>query len=171
MNFSSDTSAPAHPRVIEAPRWFWLPILHGVILRTRPRRSALAYASVWMPEGSPLMVYSRRQESALQVALDQHALGAYQVALAMRYGQPSVAAGLDRLQAMGCQRILILPLYPQYSATTTASVSDAVGAWLRRQRALPELQWVNKYAEAPGYIAALAASVPSGWKSQSTPCQ
>ena len=153
----------ADPRVIEAPRWFWLPILHGVILRTRPRRSALAYASVWMPEGSPLMVYSRRQESALQVALDQHALGAYQVALAMRYGQPSVAAGLDRLQAMGCQRILILPLYPQYSATTTASVSDAVGAWLRRQRALPELQWVNKYAEAPGYIAALAASVRAYW--------
>ncbi len=74
----------ADPRVIEAPRLFWLPILHGVILRTRPRRSAQAYASVWMPEGSPLMVYSRRQETALQVALDQHVPGAYQVALAMR---------------------------------------------------------------------------------------
>lgn len=153
----------ADPRVIEAPRWFWLPILHGVILRTRPRRSAAAYASVWMPEGSPLMVYSHRQKMALQVALDQHAPGGYHVALAMRYGQPSVAAGLDRLRAAGCQRILIVPLYPQYSATTTASVSDAVGAWLRSQRAQPELQWVNQYAEVPGYIAALAASVRAYW--------
>ena len=152
-------------RVIEAPRWIWRPVLHGVILRIRPRRSAAAYASVWLPEGSPLLVYSRRQADALQQDLDLRFPAQYRVALAMRYGQPSVASGLECLRAAGCGRILILPLYPQYSATTTASVIDAVGSWLGTQRVIPELQWVNEYAEAPGYIAALAARVHAYWAS------
>ena len=151
------------PRVIEAPRWLWWPILHGVILRVRPRRSAEAYDSVWMTEGSPLLVYSRRQATALQGILDRQAPGVYQVAVAMRYGSPPMTGALDRLCASGCERILVLPLYPQYSATTTASVIDSVGAWLSAQRALPEVQWVNQYACAPGYIAALAASVRAYW--------
>ncbi|HMM46094.1 MAG TPA: ferrochelatase [Candidatus Macondimonas sp.] len=152
-------------RVIEAPRWIWRPVLHGVILRIRPRRSAAAYASVWLPEGSPLLVYSRRQADALQQDLDLRFPAQYRVALAMRYGQPSVASGLECLRAAGCGRILILPLYPQYSATTTASVIDTVGSWLGTQRVIPELQWVNEYAEAPGYIAALAARVHAYWAS------
>lgn len=151
------------PRVIEAPRWLWWPILHGVILRVRPRRSAEAYASVWMTEGSPLLVYSRRQATALQMILNRQAPGVYQVAVAMRYGCPAMAAALDRLRASGCERILVLPLYPQYSATTTASVIDSVGAWLSAQRAVPEMQWISQYASAPGYIAALAASVRTHW--------
>ena len=150
-------------RVIEAPRWIWWPVLHGVILRVRPRRSAAAYASVWLPDGSPLRVYSRRQTAALQAQLDGRLAGRYRVALAMRYGQPSIAAGLDGLQAAGCKRILVLPLYPQYSATTTASVIDATANWLRAQRRIPELLWVNEYAEAAGYIAALAARVKDHW--------
>lgn len=150
-------------RVIEAPRWIWQPILHGVILRIRPRRSAAAYASVWLPEGSPLRVYSRRQAVALQADLDRHAPDRYRVALAMRYGQPSIAEGLDVLRSAGCEQVLVLPLYPQYSATTTASVIDAASDWLRAQRVIPELQWVTQYAEVPGYIAALATRVNDHW--------
>ncbi|MFZ5532667.1 MAG: ferrochelatase [Pseudomonadota bacterium] len=152
-------------RVVEAPRWIWWPVLHGVILRVRPRRSAAAYASVWLPEGSPLRVYSDRQSVALQMHLDRHTPDRYRVALAMRYGQPSIADGLDGLRAAGCERVLVLPLYPQYSATTTASVIDAVGSWLGTQRVIPELQWVNEYAEAPGYIVALAGRVRAYWAS------
>lgn len=150
-------------RVIEAPRWIWRPILHGVILRIRPRRSAAAYASVWLPEGSPLRVYSHRQAVALQAHLDRHAPDRYRVALAMRYGQPSIAEGLDVLRSAGCEQVLVLPLYPQYSATTTASVIDAAGDWLRAQRVIPDLQWVTQYAEAPGYVAALATRVNDHW--------
>ena len=110
-----------------------------------------------------MRVYSHRQAVALQMRLDRHAPDRYRVTLAMRYGQPSIADGLDGLRAAGCERVLVLPLYPQYSATTTASVIDAAGAWLRGQRVIPELQWVNQYAEAPGYIAALASRVNEHW--------
>lgn len=131
------------PRVVEIPRAVWWPILHGIILRTRPARSAAKYASIWTPEGSPLRVWTEKQAKMLHGYLGERG---HQVLVhhAMRYGQPSVAQGLDALKAQGATRVLVLPLYPQYSGTTTASVFDAVYAWGRRtadRRAGPECGW------------------------------
>lgn len=151
------------PRVIERPPWLWYPILHGVILRIRPRRAARAYASVWTEGGAPLLAISKRQRTALQGALDRELDSPIRVMLAMRYGHPSVAEGLEALQAANAQRVLVLPLYPQYSATTTASTFDAVANVLRRQRVIPELRMVNSYYPEPGYVRALAASVERYW--------
>lgn len=152
------------PRVVETPRAVWLPILHGVILRTRPRRSAAAYAKVWGAEGSPLLSLSRRQQTALQEALAQRLGQPLPVALGMRYGNPSIPAALQELQAAGVRRLLVLPLYPQYSATTTASVLDAIAAEFKRQRDLPGLRFIRDYHDEPGYIQALAASVRAHWQ-------
>ncbi len=143
------------PRVVEAPRWLWWPLLHGVILNTRPRRSAEAYRRIWTDQGSPLLLHTRRQAEALQEALGE----AVRVVPAMRYGNPSIASGLQQLRDAGCGRILVLPLYPQYSATTTASTFDAVAEELKKWRHLPALRLVDQYHDHPGYIAALAASV------------
>lgn len=148
------------PRVVEAPRLLWWPVLNGIILNTRPRRSAAAYARIWTADGSPLMVHSRRQAQGLQQRLGD----AVKVELAMRYGNPSIAQGLDALRQAGCERILVFPLYPQYSATTTASVFDAVTGELQRWRWIPELRLVNQYGDDPGYLAALAASVEEHWQ-------
>ncbi len=151
------------PRVVEIPRLPWWLILHGVILRTRPAKSAAKYASIWRPEGSPLLVWSRRMALRLQGHLGErgHAVA---VRVAMRYGQPSVASALDALKAEGATRVLVLPLYPQYAAATTASTLDAVGAWAARVRRLPELRIVNHYHDDPGYIAALAQSIRGHWQ-------
>lgn len=146
-------------RVVELPRVLWWPILNGVVLPLRPRRLAHAYASVWTERGSPLAAISRDQQQALQQRLGDDAI----VALAMRYGEPSVAGTLAELQAQGVRRLLVLPLYPQYSATTTASVLDAVFAVFERTRWLPELRTVNSYHDDDGYVAALAASVRRHW--------
>lgn len=151
------------PRVIELPRPIWWLILHGVILRIRPRRSAEAYAKVWTDRGSPLMDWSVRQSKALQKELDSALEAPVHVALGMRYGKPSVAAALEELRAKKVRRLLVLPMYPQYSATTTATVFDAVSDALRRWRWIPELRFVSEYAGEPGYIAALAASVREHW--------
>jgi len=151
------------PRVVEMARPLWWLVLNGVILNTRPRRSARAYAKVWTEQGSPLLVISQQQRDALQQALAERLPGPVQVALAMRYGQPSIAAGLAELREAGARRVLVLPLYPQYSATTTASIFDAVTAELRRWRWLPELRFVNHYHDDPGYITALADSVRQHW--------
>ncbi|HAJ92335.1 MAG TPA: ferrochelatase [Gammaproteobacteria bacterium] len=147
------------PRVVELSRPAWWLVLNLVILNTRPRRSARAYAKVWTDAGSPLMVISRRQHVALQAELDQQLDVPVPVALAMRYGKPSIAAGMQELRAAGVKRLLVLPLYPQYSATTTASIVDAVADELRHWRALPELRFINDYHEHPSYITALADSV------------
>jgi ferrochelatase len=147
------------PRVVEVPRPIWWLILNGVILNLRPRRSAHAYQTVWTEAGSPLLVNSRAQQGALQVALDERLPGPVSVALGMRYGEPSIASGLAELRDRGARRLLVLPLYPQYSATTTASVFDAVTTELQRWRWLPELRLVNHYHDEPDYIAALADSV------------
>jgi ferrochelatase len=147
------------PRVIEVPRPLWWLVLNLVILNTRPRRSAAAYRRVWTEAGSPLLVVSRQQEAALQDKLAQQSDYPVKVVLAMRYGNPSIAAGLDELRRAGARRILVLPLYPQYSATTTASTFDAVAAELRRWRWQPEMRFVNHYHDEPAYIDALAASV------------
>lgn len=150
------------PRVVEIPRALWLPLLHGVILRRRPAASAQKYQSVWLPEGSPLMVYSRRQAVLLRGYLGERGVDV-SVRLAMRYGQPSIASALDALKAEGCTRVLIVPLYPQYSGTTTASVVDAVMAWTRPVRHVPELRFVNRFHDDAGYIRALAKRVHEHW--------
>jgi len=153
------------PRVVEIPRLAWLPILHGIILRIRPARSAAKYASVWMPEGSPLAVWTQRQAAALAQALGVAGQDLL-VRHAMRYGQPSVASVLDGLRAEGATRVLVLPLYPQYAAATTASVGDAVMRWAQQARRQPELRFVGEYHDDPGYIAALAQQLRRHWQSQ-----
>jgi ferrochelatase len=147
------------PRVVELPRPLWWLVLNLVILNTRPRRSARAYAKVWTGEGSPLLVISRRQQQALQSALDEQLDQPVQVALGMCYGSPSIATGLAELRSAGVRKVLVLPLYPQYSATSTAAIFDAVSAAMREIRAVPELRFVNDYYDHPDYIAALADSV------------
>ena len=147
------------PRVVEVARPVWWMVLNGIILNTRPRRSAEAYAKIWTDKGSPLLVISRQQQQALQAAVSEKFDAPVHVALAMRYGTPSVASGLAELQAAGARRVLVLPLYPQYSATTTASTFDAIADELKGWRWLPELRFVNHYHDNPDYIAALADSV------------
>jgi ferrochelatase len=149
-------------RVVEIPRLAWWPILHGIVLRTRPARSARKYAQVWMPEGSPLAVWTARQATLLRGYLGERG-APVEVRHAMRYGRPAIDGELDALCAAGCDRVLVFPAYPQYCAATTASAFDAVGAWLSRTRRLPELRFVNRYHDDPGYIAALAAHVRRHW--------
>lgn len=150
------------PRVVEIPRAAWWLILNGIILRVRPRRSAEKYASIWTADGSPLKVHVERQAKLLRGFLGQagHQLV---VDYAMRYGQPSIAAALSRLKSGGCTRILLLPLYPQYAASTTATAVDAACVWLQGVRNQPEIRTVRSFADHPGYIAALAASVREHW--------
>ncbi len=150
------------PRVVEIPKPVWWLILHGIILRVRPAKSAAKYASIWTPEGSPLRVWTQAQANALQATLQSQG-HAVSVKMAMRYGQPSVASVMDAFAAEGCTRVLVLPAYPQYSGTTTASVADAVYAWAAKARWLPELRFVNQYHDNAGYIHALAAKVQAHW--------
>jgi ferrochelatase len=150
------------PRVVEIPRVLWLPLLHGLILRVRPSQSAAKYAKVWMDEGSPLAVWTARQATLLRGYLGQRGWPAL-VRHAMRYGNPSIASELDALVAEGAERILVLPLYPQYAASTTASVFDAVAAWAKTRRNLPELRFVKHWQDDPGYIAACARRVTEHW--------
>ena len=151
------------PRVVEIPRLVWWPILHGIILRTRPAKSAAKYASIWTPEGSPLRVWSDKQATLLRGWLGERSSHVL-VRAAMRYGNPSIASQLDALKAEGATRILILPLYPQYAGSTTASVFDAVHAWAARTRWVPELRLVQHYHDHPAYIEALARQVEAHWK-------
>jgi ferrochelatase len=152
------------PRVIESPRWLWWLILHGVILRIRPRRSAHAYGKVWTEQGSPLRVGSEALATALQAELDRRRPQApVRVALAMRYGQPSVAQQIEALQREGVRRLLVLPLYPQYSATSTGSVLDALAESIKRLRWPPELRIVNDYHDDAAHIEALAQSIEAWW--------
>jgi ferrochelatase len=157
------------PRVVEMPRLLWWIILHGIILRTRPKRSAEAYRKVWSETGSPLLTISRKIAAGVQQELDAGSPGHYKVALAMRYGNPSVASGLEQLHRANAQRLIVLPLYPQYSATTTGSSFDAVTEVLRSWRWIPELHLINNYHDHPAYIDALAASVRDFWAQQGDP--
>ncbi len=155
-------------RVVEIPRILWMLILHGIILRFRPAKSAAKYASVWTPEGSPLKVWTEKQATLLQSRLTQ--LGHHVVVRwAMRYGSTSIASQLDALKADGVTRVLVMPAYPQYSATTTASVFDAVYMWAQKTRAIPEMRFVNHYHDDAQYIAALSSSVSSYWQVHGQP--
>jgi ferrochelatase len=151
------------PRVVEIPRLAWWPILHGVILRTRPAKSAAKYRSVWLPQGSPLAVWTQRQAAALAASLTSQGHELI-VRHAMRYGNPSLPDVLDGLRAAGATRVLVLPLYPQYAAATTASVGDKVMAWTRSTRRVPELRFVGQYHDDPGYIDALAGALQAHWQ-------
>ena len=152
-------------RVVEIPKPLWWLILHGIILRVRPKKSAAKYASIWMKEGSPLRVWTQKQAVMLRGYLAVRGQPV-EVRYAMRYGSPSIAAQLNQLKADGVERVLILPAYPQYSGTTTASVFDAVYRWAARIRRIPELRFVNHYHDHPGYIKALAARVREHWRTQ-----
>jgi ferrochelatase len=155
-------------RVVEIPRLLWMLILHGIILRFRPAKSAAKYASVWTAEGSPLKIWTEKQAALLQSQLTQ--LGHHVVVRwAMRYGSTSIASQLDVLKADGVTRVLVLPAYPQYSATTTASVFDAVYIWAQKTRSIPELRFVNHYHDDAKYIAALSSSVSNYWQAHGQP--
>ncbi|MBN4078716.1 ferrochelatase [Gammaproteobacteria bacterium AH-315-C21] len=151
-------------RVVEIPRLIWWLILHGIILRTRPAKSAEAYKSVWTEDGSPLMVNGLGQRDALRIRLSERFAGPVVVELAMRYGNPSIESGLEKLRDAGAQRILVLPLYPQYSAATTASTFDAVANTFKKWRWVPELRFVQHYHDWPSYIQALASSIEENWQ-------
>ena len=143
-------------RVIALSPWLWQPILHGIILRVRPRRSARLYQKIWMKEGSPLLVYSQRQRDALQEELNRRGQ-AVRVALGMRYGHPSIAQALDELKNV--RSLIVLPLYPQFSNATTASTFDALTRGLRQQNDNPEIRFISDYAQDPAYLDACAARI------------
>lgn len=145
-------------RVVDMTRWLWCPLLHGVILPIRAPKVTKLYQQVWMEDGSPLMVYSQRQRDALEQMLE------LPVELGMSYGNPSLASGLERLKERGVESIIILPLYPQYSATTTAAVYDGIAKALAKSRVVPEVSYIRDYYQHPLYIEALAHSVRQFWK-------
>ena len=152
------------PRVIEVPAPLWWLILHGIILRTRPAKSARAYRKIWTSEGSPLLAMAGKQVSAIRSVLGRQFPGPVQVELAMRYGNPSIRSGLEKLRAVNARRILVFPLYPQYSATTTASTFDAIFKIMNSWRWLPELRLINHYHDDDNYINALAESIKMHWQ-------
>lgn len=158
--FLSDT------RIAEVPRWKWLPILYLFVLTTRPQRVAKLYQKIWTDEGSPLLAIGRRQVEGIAARLRQHqgkTAPPFHVALGMRYGEPSIRNALAELREKGCTRLLFFPLFPQYSAATTASTIDMLARQLRRWRWVPELRTINSYYDDPGFLRALAASIRETW--------
>lgn len=151
------------PRVVELPRWVWWPILQGVVLRLRPSRSAHAYNRIWTNDGSPLLVNSRRQQVAVAAELRRRTSRPIEVEFGMRYGNPSIPDALAALQAKGVDRLLVLPLYPQYSGATTASTFDVVAETLRAWRYIPQVRLINHYYDDHGYIRAVADSIREHW--------
>jgi ferrochelatase len=146
------------PRVVEQPRWLWWLILQGIILRIRPHRSAKLYHKIWTEQGSPLLVYSQQ----LAVRLQQLLPANYTVALGMRYGKPSLASALAQLQDL--DKIIILPLYPQYSATTTATTWDAVSKIVSGWRNIPDIHFIHSYYQEPEYVQAMAEHIKAFWQ-------
>jgi len=154
----------ADPRVVELPRALWLPLLYGVILPWRPARVARKYRLIWTAAGSPLADLSERLRNELAAALAQRVLAPLSVELGMLYSDPGVPAALRRLRDAGAQRLVVLPLFPQYCGETTGAVHDQVSAELRRWRAVPDLHFVADYHDDPGYIEALRARVSAHWQ-------
>jgi len=158
------------PRVVEIPRLVWWPILHCFVLTTRPRRSAERYAQVWMSDGSPLKVHTERQTKLVRGYLgDRTKQMPIVLDYAMRYGSPSIADKIREMKLHHCNRILVVPLYPQYSASATASVVDAVTGCLAAMRNQPALRTVRSFHDHPGYIGALAQSVRDYWMKNQRP--
>lgn len=154
------------PRIVELPRPLWWLVLHGFILRVRPRNSAHSYQTIWTEDGSPLLHISRQQAEALESQLQSEVNSHFVVELGMRYGNPSIKSALERLKAANVQRLLVLPLYPQYSATTTASCYDVIYQELQQWRQIPELRFINEYADHPSYISAVADSIKVAWQEE-----
>ncbi|MGO8753812.1 MAG: ferrochelatase [Gallionellaceae bacterium] len=150
------------PRVVEIPRLAWWLVLNGVVLNTRPKQSAKKYASIWMPEGSPLKVHTERQTALLQGYLGEKVKGIV-VDFAMRYGNPSIPSVLRKLKEQNCQRILLLPMYPQYAASSVATVFDAVFTALQGMRNAPALRTIKHFHDHPGYIQATAQNIRDYW--------
>jgi ferrochelatase len=157
------------PRVVEIPRAVWWLILNGIILNTRPKKSAAKYASVWTADGSPLKVHTEKQAKLLKGWLGEKIAAPLVVDYAMRYGSPSIAAALAAMKAAGCDRILLLPAYPQYAASTTATANDAAFDWLKTVRNQPALRTLRHYHDHPAYIRALAANVRDYWQMHGRP--
>lgn len=152
------------PRVVEIPRLVWWMILNGIILNLRPKKSAAKYASIWMPEGSPLKVHTERQSVLLQEYLNEKTNGTPVVVdYAMRYGNPSIPAVLAKLKAQNCPRILLLPLYPQYAASATATALDAVFAELQQMRNMPAVRSIKHFHDDAAYIKASAQNIRDYW--------
>jgi ferrochelatase len=152
------------PRVVEINRVLWWLILHGIVLRTRPKKSAAAYAQVWEEGGSPLLTIGKAQTHGIRERLVKKLDGPVSVELAMRYGNPSIRDGLRKLREQGAERILVLPLYPQYSATTVGSTYDAVFAELKQWRWIPELRLIGQYHDDPDYVESLANTIREHWE-------
>ena len=157
------------PRVIELPRLLWWLILHGIVLRTRPRKSAEGYRSVWSEEGSPLLVHTKNQCEGLKERLRFRYGKDVEVAYAMRYGNPSIASALEDLQRRGVRQLLVLPMYPQYSASTTGSTFDALAQDFQQRRWLPDLRFISHYHEFEPYIEALARKIETFWEENGRP--
>lgn len=160
------------PRVVEIPRPVWWLILHGIVLRVRPKKSAKLYQAIWMEEGSPLLIYSQRLAENLQIKLNaSHGLSdrdeTHTVRLGMRYGQPSIENALNELRDHKVDRVIVLPLYPQYSAATTASTFDAIAKTLKKWRYIPQIKFIQQYFNHPEYITAVANSIAEQKRSNS----
>jgi len=152
------------PRVVEVPRPIWWLVLHGVILRFRPKRSAHAYQQIWTDRGSPLLYHTQDQCDALARHFKSQYGDAVRVTFAMRYGNPSISEALDRLAAEGVRKLVVLPLYPQYSATTSGSTFDAISQHAQRQRWIPDIRFVSHYHDHPAYIEAMAKHLEQYWQ-------
>ncbi len=157
------------PRVIEIPRWIWWFILNGIILNTRPRKSAEKYAQIWMPEGSPLRVHTEHQAKLLARILEERIKPAPIVEFAMNIGNPSIADILRRMKERGCDRILVFPLFPQYAASSTGSAMDSLFSELKKMRNIPAIRTIKHFHDHPGYIAALAQNVRDYWAEHGKP--
>ena len=157
------------PRVVEIPRPIWWLILNGIILRTRPKASAKKYASIWSDKGSPLRIYTEKQAELLQSKFTDNSFSPVIVKSAMRYGQPSVDGELAKLRAEGCDRILVIPLYPQYNSSTTGSIFDAVFKSLKNIRNLPSIRLLKNFHDHSGYIEALSQRIQQYWAAHGKP--
>jgi ferrochelatase len=157
------------PRVVEIPKAVWWFILNGIILNTRPKKSAAKYASVWMPEGSPLRVHTAKQTLLLQGYLSERTKAPFVVDYAMRYGNPSIPSVLRKLREQNCQRILVVPMYPQYAASSTGTAFDVVFAELQKMRNTPALRTIKNFHDHPGYIKALANNINEYWMKNGRP--
>lgn len=147
------------PRVVEIPRFIWMIILHGIILRVRPKKSAKLYQKVWTEQGAPLIVISQKQQVKVAAQLAKQYGDNVTVAMAMRYGQPSISSVLQNFQEQGVDNLVVLPLYPQYAGPTTASTFDAITNALQKWRYIPSLHFINSYHDNPFYIQSLASTI------------